>query len=77
MKLENEKSAHQASTMREHLEGRIVAIEEWLKESHPNCFVEQAHLDAGTDGRAYWHYGYIVALQDALALISENEATLH
>jgi hypothetical protein len=27
---------------------------------------EQKHLDAGTEARAYWHYGYAMAIDDIL-----------
>ena len=42
------------------------ALETWLKEHAPQVTEEQAHLDAGTDARAYWNYGYLMALRDVL-----------
>ena len=44
------------------------AQRKWLKENHPSVFSEQKHLDDGSVERAYWHYGYTVALTDALAM---------
>ena len=43
---------------------------EWLNNNAPTCFVDQGHLDEGTPERAYWHYGYRVALLDAIKLLS-------
>lgn len=59
--------------LRPHLEAlldkRIVPIEKWLEEHAPLCAVEQAHLDEGSRERAYWHYGYVVALTDIRAVL--------
>jgi len=41
-------------------------LRKWLKENAPECCDEQRHLDAGTPERAYWHYGYLCALDDVL-----------
>jgi len=46
------------------LEKRIVPLSEWLAQHAPYCAAEQAHLNDGTRERAYWHYGYVVALSD-------------
>ena len=43
---------------------RIQAHSEFLKTHHPEVFDEQKHCDEGTIERAYWHYGYLVALRD-------------
>jgi len=48
---------------------RASDTEDWLQENAPRIRDEQRHLDAGTDARAYWHYGYLMALVDALSLI--------
>lgn len=50
--------------MNERILRRISGIEKWLKESAPECFKEQFHLIEGTQARAYWHYGYMMALKD-------------
>ena len=39
-------------------------VKEWVALNAPECRVEQKHLDAGTAERAYWHHGYLSALQD-------------
>lgn len=39
-------------------------------EVRPSCFSEQKHLNDGTTERAYWHYGYMVALSDALRILT-------
>ena len=49
---------------------RTKGINEWLKSVHPSCFIEQEHLNEGTTERAYWHYGYMVALSDALRILT-------
>jgi hypothetical protein len=46
----------------------------WLKKNHPEVFTEQKHLDEGSVERAYWHYGYMVAIQDVLRLLSKEDA---
>lgn len=46
------------------LEIRASSIREWLGESGAECESEQKHLDEATPERIYWHYGYLVALQD-------------
>jgi len=51
------------------LERRIAPLEKWLEEHAPHCATEQAHLNEGTRERAYWHYGYVVALTDVRAVL--------
>lgn len=50
-------------TIRERAEN----LKEWLQDNAPYISVDQRHLDADTVERAYWHYGYMVALRDTLA----------
>jgi hypothetical protein len=52
---------------------RAEGLREWIKQNAPNCFVEQKHLDEGSVERAYWHYGYLSALQDLLKVMSPSE----
>ena len=54
----------------EKLEQRRDGTRKWLEDNHPSCFSEQLHLNDGSTERAYWHYGYMVALTDALRLLS-------
>lgn len=51
---------------------RAEELAEWLKVNAPHCSREQRHLDEGTRERAYWHYGYLSALRDILALLSSE-----
>ena len=50
----------------------IAGIEKFLHE-HNECTDEQLHLDEGTSERTYFHYGYCIALKDALSLILNME----
>lgn len=51
---------------------RANGLRRWLKENAPACAKEQRHLDEGTAERAYWHYGYLCALRDALTSVSSE-----
>ncbi len=51
------------------LEKRIQALSAWLSRHAAFCTQEQAHLDEGSRERAYWHYGYLVALGDVRAVL--------
>jgi hypothetical protein len=55
------------------IERRVHDLSEWLRENAPSCVTEQKHLDEGSQERVYWHYGYMVALRDALRLIAGQE----
>lgn len=59
------------------LEKRRDGITEWLKETAPECGREQKHLDEGTEARTYWHYGYLVAVKDVLALLGGTNTPRH
>jgi hypothetical protein len=65
------------STLAEMLEQRIAALGAWLGSHAPACGREQAHLDEGSRERAYWHYGYLMALRDVLDVVSGRRDTLH
>jgi hypothetical protein len=60
----------------EALDRRIEQLGEWLRENAPECD-NQAHLDADTVERAYWHYGYLVALRDVRDLLRGAKKFLH
>jgi hypothetical protein len=64
--------ARESSEIRS-LQNRARAIREWLCENAPECSTEQKHLEEGSRERAYWHHGYLMALQDMLRLISEEQ----
>lgn len=52
---------------------RIKDTEDWLILKHPDIPLGQKHLDEDTDERAYWHYGYLIALKDIQKLIREAD----
>lgn len=54
------------------IEHRANDLRLWLKENAPECTVEQKHLDEGSTQRAYWHYGYLMALNDVMGMFSLN-----
>ena len=49
------------------LSGPALAL--WLAEHAPYCEASQKHLDQGTVEQAYWHYGYVCAIRDILAIV--------
>lgn len=53
---------------------RIDVLAQWLHDNAPCCFADQRHLDADTPERAYWHYGYLVALRDVQRLQENPDA---
>jgi hypothetical protein len=50
------------------------ALRQWLVEYAPACEISQKHLDAGSVEQVYWHYGYVCALRDILALVESESA---
>jgi hypothetical protein len=54
------------------LRSRADKLEEWLEENHPECKELQEHLDLETPERAYWHYGYMAALNDVISLLHKT-----
>ena len=56
----------------EKMRGRRDGLQKWLHENHPECFEEQKHTDGGTAERVYWHYGYTVALGDAIRALTDQ-----
>ncbi len=54
------------------IQKRAEMLEKWLAENHPECVELQEHLDMETPERAYWHYGYMAALNDVVALLNRN-----
>ncbi len=45
-------------------------IKDWLDENAPEVFEDQKHLDEGTEARAYWHFGRLITIQDAIRALS-------
>ena len=56
------------------METRADDLREWLGKNAPESLVEQKHLDEGTQERAYWHYGYMVALRDVLKFLTDSSS---
>jgi hypothetical protein len=52
---------------------RIAAMEEWMRQYGSSALREQRHLDRDSIERAYWNYGYLIALQEALALVTDQD----
>jgi len=44
----------------------LIERKEKLLEGSKSLMKEQKHLDNNTEARAYWHYGYAIALNDVL-----------
>jgi hypothetical protein len=55
------------------LSDKADALARWLAENAPHCNTSQKHLDPGTLEQAYWHYGYVCALRDVLAIVESAE----
>lgn len=51
---------------------RYEALRERLEKNFPDICEEQAHLDGMSREKAYWEYGYAVALRDVLNLLSRT-----
>ncbi|WP_189048789.1 hypothetical protein [Aliidongia dinghuensis] len=62
----------EAPIPRDAIDQRIGDLTEWLNENSPYCFADQAHLDENSRERAYWHYGYLVALMDVVKLLDQK-----
>ena len=46
---------------------RIIDLEFQLKSEYPEMFTEQKHCSSSYPSeRAYWHYGYLMALKDII-----------
>jgi len=58
--------------MHNKIERRCAGTLEFLKSDYPWIFQDQRHLDAGSEERGYWHYGYLSALQDTEKLKESN-----
>ena len=49
---------------------RAEKLDEWLDKE--GVKKEQAHLNKDSKERLYWHYGYLMALKDVLALLGKK-----
>jgi hypothetical protein len=59
-----------STNLSELIHSRIEELKDWLASHAPDTATEQRHLDAETSERAYWHHGYVSALQDVLKLLT-------
>jgi hypothetical protein len=50
------------------------ALARWLTKNAPSVETSQKHLDEGTVEQAYWHYGYLCAIRDVLAMVDSESA---
>jgi hypothetical protein len=55
------------------LSDKADALIRWLIENAPYCETSQRHLDPGTIEQEYWHYGYVCAIRDILAIVESTE----
>ena len=56
----------------QEISDKAAALTDWLIRNAPNCLSAQKHLDPGTIEQAYWHYGYLCALNDVLKIVEKN-----
>jgi hypothetical protein len=57
---------------------QIAVLEAWLRGQGIDVKEEKAHLDPDSRERIYWHYGYLMGLQDAVnALNKAKSLPLH
>jgi len=66
-----------SQTLEEALTRRIDVLTQWLADNAEHCADEQAHLDADSRERAYWNYGYLVALRDVRNLLVGKTSALN
>jgi hypothetical protein len=64
------------SPLEKLLNKRIAKLSAWLDRHASYCTEEQAHLDESSRERAYWHYGYLVALTDVRDFIRDGRRLL-
>jgi hypothetical protein len=55
------------------LRERLGTLSRWLAENGDDCQETQAHLNADSVERIFWHYGYLVALRDVLRLLDSKK----
>jgi hypothetical protein len=57
------------------LERRADHLLAWLEGYAPDSLIEKKHLAEGSSERAYWHYGYMVAVRDVLRFLTDSECS--
>lgn len=58
-------------TLVQVLEKRIDHLTHWMKINGRDCTTAQLHLNKDSKERAYWKYGYLMALIDMLNFIKK------
>jgi hypothetical protein len=53
----------------DRIEMRVNEIATWLMKNHPEVFREQKHLGKETSERAYYMFGYMMALKDVIEVL--------
>lgn len=59
------------------IERRRDDLVEWLQRYAARDIEDQRHLDEGSSEQAYWHYGYLKAIEDVLALLGNASTPRH
>lgn len=54
---------------------RIASLEQWMRQYGSCALREQRHLYKDSVERAYWNYGYLMALREALALVTDQDSS--
>jgi hypothetical protein len=52
---------------------RIATMEQWMRQYGSRALREERHLDRDSIERAYWNYGYLSALREALTLMTDQD----
>ncbi len=47
-------------------------MEEWMRQYGSSALREQRHLNRNSTERTYWNYGYLMALREALVLVTDQ-----
>jgi len=72
MKKQSQKDALEWVVVDHVLDRRLVEITAWLRD---NQVFEADPEEMGSVERAYWHYGYLSALQDMRTLLARKRRT--
>ncbi|MGH8123700.1 MAG: hypothetical protein ACREPT_13115 [Rudaea sp.] len=72
IKSAKQQSPDSADTLEQAIDQRIETFESWLRDNAPDAPAAQRHLVNASPERAYWHYGYLMALHDLRAWLRER-----
>lgn len=59
------------------LERRRDELIDWLATEAHHSIHDQHHLEDGSSEQTYWHYGYLIAIQDVLAALGAASTSRH